>query len=242
MVLDWRNWWALEQESHPSDQIRMMGRLRDHYDPLWKLGITTDVVRPTTDLSKYRLVVVPNLYLISGEAARNLASYVESGGHLVVSFFSGIVDERDQIWMGGYPAPLRDLLGLTVLEFDPLLPGASTATSLGEATLWSEHIQLEGATAMETFANGEPAVTRHASGKGVAWYLATRPAPDAMAGLMGRVAREAGAAPAVPGLPEGVEAVVRVGDDVRHVFLINHTDQAFGEVPARGVTLRTERP
>ncbi|MER6943205.1 beta-galactosidase [Nonomuraea sp. NPDC000554] len=230
IVLDWRNWWAVEQGSHPTDQLRMLDRLRDHYDPLWRLGITADVVRPTSDLSRYRLVVVPNLYAISAEAARNLIAYVEGGGHLVVSFFSGIVDEHDQIWLGGYPGPLREALGLSVVEFDPLPPGADVPLSPGgTGTLWSEHVELEGATPVVTFADGEhagrAAVTRHPYGDGVAWYFATRPSPEAMTALLSRVAGEAGVAPALAGVPEGVEAVTRVGGGTRYVFLLNHTDE-----------------
>ena len=38
----------------------------------------------------------------------------------MMSFFSGIVDEDDQVRLGGYPAPFRDLLGLRVEDFLPL--------------------------------------------------------------------------------------------------------------------------
>ncbi|TDC08425.1 beta-galactosidase [Nonomuraea longispora] len=226
LVLDWRSWWAVEQESHPSDRIRMMDRLRDHHDPLWRLGVTTDVVRSTSDLSGYRLVVVPNLYLLTAEAAANLAAYVERGGHLVVSFFSGIVDENDRVWLGGYPGPLRELLGLSITEFDPLHTGTTVPITWdgaeSRATLWSERIELEGAEAVAAFGDGSPAVTRHAYGEGVAWYLGTRPDPAVMRELTRRIAAEAGVT--LPGLPEGVEAVTRAGaDGVHHLFLLNHT-------------------
>jgi beta-galactosidase len=92
---------------------------------------------------------------------------------------------------------------------------------------------------------GRPAVTRHASGDGVAWYLATRLDPAAM---LSRACAEAGVEPVLPGLPEGVEAVRRRGADGDYLFVLNHTDAPVdvagtdllggtGPVPAGGVAV-----
>jgi hypothetical protein len=78
-----------EQDSHPSAGIVLAERLREHYAPLWQANIATDVVHPESDLSGYRLVVVPNLYLVSDAAISNLHDYVRSGGHLLMSFSPG---------------------------------------------------------------------------------------------------------------------------------------------------------
>ena len=91
LVLDWSSWWALETDSHPATDLRQQEANATHYRPLWESRITTDVVHPSSDLSFYRMVVVPNLYLVDEETAANLVSYVRAGGHLVMSFFSGIV-------------------------------------------------------------------------------------------------------------------------------------------------------
>ena len=86
-------------------------------------GLTADFAHPEADLSRYRLVVVPSLYLATRAAAANLRRYVEGGGTLVVSCFSGIVDDRDRVYPGPYPGALRDVLGLTVEEWLPLRTG-----------------------------------------------------------------------------------------------------------------------
>jgi len=153
---------------------------------------------------------------------------------VVVSFFSGIVDECDRIHLGGYPAPLRELLGVHVEEFWPLAldgeVGLATADGRhGTGTLWSEWITLEGAEALATLADGElagrPAVTRHAFGRGVAYYLGTRPDPATMGALLRRTAEHAGVAPVLPGAPAGVEATVRRTEaGERYLFLLNHNE------------------
>ena len=66
------------------------------------------------------LVLAPALYLVGEPAAANLRNYVRGGGHLMVSYFSGIVDAADTVPPGASPGPLRDLLGLEIHEFLPL--------------------------------------------------------------------------------------------------------------------------
>jgi beta-galactosidase len=113
-MFDWESWWALEADSKPSVDLRLLDQLRTYYDPLFGRNITVDFVPPDADLRGYRLVLAPNLYLVRDAAARALEEYVAAGGTLVMSLFSGIVDEHDHIRLGGYPAPFRRLLGLRI--------------------------------------------------------------------------------------------------------------------------------
>ena len=164
------------------------------------------------------------------EAAQGFERYVAEGGTLVMSFFSGIVDQNDHIRLGGYPAPFRKLLGLRVEECAPYAPGQLNAISADDGTgypceLWSDVVDLEGATAIAEYTDGyfagRPAVTRHAFGKGVAYYLGTRPTTEGMAWLLERACRDAGVEP-VASLPEGVEGVRRQSDGVSLLYLLNH--------------------
>lgn len=233
LLVDWNSWWALEQNSHPSSALGHRETLLRHHRPLFEAGVACDVVPPDRDLSPYRLVVVPNLYLMSARTGARLTAYVRGGGHLFVSYFTGITDECDRVHPGGYPAPLRDVLGLRVEEFWPLDAGQRVALRGdpgGEGDLWSEAVVLEGAAAVAEFGEGElsgsPALTRHPYGAGVAWYAATRLGPAAMRALMDRVREDAGAAPVLARLPAGVQATVREGGGARFLFLLNHGESA----------------
>jgi beta-galactosidase len=237
LLHDWDNWHAVEGDAHPG-AIDLMQALRSFYDPLFDSHVTCDVVHPSAELSGYKLVVVPNLYLMRRETAEALTAYVRGGGVLLVSFFSGIVDEAERTHLGGYPAPLREVLGLRVDEFWPLPAGGTIVVNAEEvryqATVWSEWVEAEGAQVMATFEGGSltgrPAVTRHELGAGKAWYVATRPEPRLMRAILDRVREEAGVLPVLPGLPEQVQAVRR-GE---HLILLNHGET---EVSVSGVTL-----
>ncbi|MFG2830954.1 beta-galactosidase [Streptomyces sp. NPDC048434] len=230
LLADWHNWWALELDSKPSTALDHSRIALDHYRPLFEAGVACDVVPPQRELSGYRLVVAPNLYLLTAPDAERLAAYVRDGGQLLVSFFSGIVDAHDRVHPGGYPAPLRELLGLRVEEFWPLDEGRSVAVGdgnySGRADLWSEAIDLEGAEALARFTDGDlagrPAVTRHSYGRGTVWYAGTRLDAALMRALLDDVRDAAGVAPVLPGLPAGVQATVREGAGRRYVFLLNH--------------------
>ncbi|HZE39077.1 MAG TPA: beta-galactosidase [Stackebrandtia sp.] len=240
IVMDWPSWWALEGDSHPSSDINYLETVAAHYGPLYQANVACDVVPPSADLSRYKLLVVPNLYLVTEEHASALERFVREGGTLLMSFFSGIVDDCDRVHLGGYPAPFRDMLGLWTEEFWPLpeggdIPVAFTGDLDGlavrGATVWSEDIHLEGAEALAHFdsgpLSGHPALTRHRFGEGTAYYLATRPDDEAMTSIMDLARGTAGVTPVLPGLPDGVQARARVAEDgTVHHIVMNHNDAA----------------
>jgi beta-galactosidase len=226
LLVDWPSWWALELDALPSRRVRVAERLDDHHRPLWRANLALDVLEPSAPLEAYRLAVVPCAYLLEQEHAARLDAWVRAGGHLVVSFLSGLADAAARVHLGGYPGPLRETLGVWVEEHWPLAAGQELALDSGgrpgTATLWSEWVHPEGAEVLATFASGElagrPAVTRHARGAGVATYVACRPDEATMEALVRRAAADAGVEPVLPGLPEGVEATRR-GDTL---FVLNH--------------------
>ncbi|SMG07951.1 beta-galactosidase [Agreia pratensis] len=242
IVFDWQAWWATDLDSHPSVQVRYLAQVHAAYNALLGAGITVDIVAPGAPVDAYTLVVVPSLYSVTDAAAQVLVDYVAAGGHAVVTFFSGIVDEHDRVRPGGYPGAFRELLGVRSEEFVPLHPSTVLELSDGQsARLWSERLRLEGAEAVSVFANGPvhgvPAVTRNTVGSGVAWYLATALDEASLAETLARAAREAGVTVPVAH-PVGVEIVRRVSASGSWLFIINHTDASF-EYRTQGTEILT---
>ncbi|WP_329303282.1 beta-galactosidase [Streptomyces sp. NBC_00659] len=251
IVWDWNARWALELPSQPSGDLRYKDLVRAWYEPLWRSGAAVDFVRPDADLSAYRLVLAPSLYLVDEAGAANLAGHVERGGTLAIGFHSGAVDENCHIRLGGYPGAFREILGIRGDELFPLLPGESAGLT-GQvppgatATLWSERVRLNGAEAVATYTDGPlagvPAVTRNNHGQGTAWYVATLPDADTLTALLDRVRAEAGVAGAGD-TPPGVEIVRRRGRDADYVFLIDHAGRgAELPVPPGATELLTGKP
>ena len=238
MLWDWHSWWAQNLDWRPSVDHEARERADAFYEALYDRHLTVDFAHPEADVSRYPLVVVPALYLMTEAAGRNLKAYVENGGTLVVSYFSGIVDEHDAVHEGAYPGPLRDVLGLTVEEFSPLLPGERVRVTGPDGTelaadVWTEFVVPRGAETVLTYADGLaaglPAVTRHRLGEGTAWYVSTRLGTDGLATVLARAAEDAGISPR-DDLPHDVEVVRRSGDSGRFLFAINHSG-ADAKVP-----------
>ncbi|SNY52679.1 beta-galactosidase [Paractinoplanes atraurantiacus] len=229
ILFDWESWWASEQDSHPTELLKYKQEALDWYTTFLDLGVRVDVLPASASFDGYDLVVAPILHVMPSALADRLTAFVENGGHLVATYFSGIVDENDHIWLGGYPGPLRDLLGLRIEEFAPLLAGDTVALSDGlEGTLWSDRIDLiDPATeVLATYKTGDyagrPAVTRRAAGQGSASYVSTKLAPNALAPLLKDLAGRAGVVSELPSELRGrVELTVREG--VR--FVVNRTDE-----------------
>lgn len=231
LLWDYESHWAQDLEWRPSVDASHRERTEAFYDRLWRDGLTVDMAHPEQDLSGYRLVVAPASYLLTAAAADNLTRYVEGGGTLLVSYFSAVVDEHDRVHEGGYGAPLRRALGLTVEEFLPLREGETLGVvGLSDGALtgdvWADDLALDGAEVVATYDSGPrpgaAAVTRNPLGAGTGWYVSTRLDVDALAPLMARVYDDAGLAPA--GLPAELEVVRRHGDDAVFTVALNHAD------------------
>ncbi|MFF5565712.1 beta-galactosidase [Streptomyces sp. NPDC012623] len=248
MVWDWQSWWAQRLEWRPSEDHDARERADTFYEALYDRHLTVDFAHPEADLSAYPLVVVPALYLATEAAGENLRRYVENGGTLVVSYFSGIVDEHDAVHPGAHPGPLRDVLGLTVEEFSPLgagervrLTGPEGAELTGD--VWTEFVVPRGAETVWTYADGltaeRPAVTRHQLGEGTAWYLSTRLDAGALDTVLAAASEDARLAPRAE-LPRDVEVVRRSGESGEYLFAVNHTaTDAKVPLPAHGTELLT---
>jgi beta-galactosidase len=251
IAFDWDNWWALELPSKPA-AIDYAAWARSIHAYFYDRNIPVDFVNPGADLSGYDLVVAPALYLLTHEQADNLTRYARAGGTLLVTYFSGIVDQNDHVVLGGYPGWLRDALGLWVEEWVPMGPDQSNIvrfTTGDQTTLarnWGEVVHLEGAQPLAVFTQdyyaGGAAFTAHAFGSGAAYYLAAQLEPDGMAQVLDQVCAHARIVP-VLATPAHVEATLREGGGKKFLFVLNYNNASV-HVPLaqyRGADLLTGR-
>jgi len=262
IVFSWPNWWALELPAKPSSSLRMLDQVRWMYRPVFERGLTADFTPPGGDLSGYRLVLVPSLYLLTEAEAAGLRRYVEDGGTAVISFWSGIVDSRDHVYLGPYGGPLRGLFGGDVLDIVPLQPAQTAEVTWADgrrsvSTCWLDVIEETGGEVLARYGStpwaGAPAVLSTRFGAGRAIYVGTRLSDDDLAALLAPILAPdpADAATGDPGdasagnpadaaagdlvgWPTGIERVVRRGPAASYEFLINHTGQPARIALARG--------
>lgn len=246
IIFDWESWWAAELDSHPTSRLRYRQEALDWYSAFLNLGIRADVVPTTAPLEHYALLIAPILHVVPQPLADRLRSYVDNGGHLVTTYFSGIVDENDRVWLGGYPGAIRDLLGIRIHEFTPLLDDQSVELDNGTTgTLWTDHIELtDNATeVLARYKTGDhtdrPAITRYVTGTGSASYVSTRLGDTGLVTVLADLASRAGVHSE---LPEHLRGRVELAARGPYQFLINRTETPVDITDIPGQRLTIDRP
>ena len=175
IMFDWENWWAVEYSSGPSVNLKYYEEVLEYYTALHSQNIPVDIIGEDSDLSHYKLVVAPILYMAKPGVDGRIREFVKNGGTFLTTYFSGYVDENDLVVTGGYPGKLRDILGVWVEESDALPEyKANRFVYQGQeypAKLLCDIMHLEGAEALaeyqEDFYAGSPVVARNSFGQGL---------------------------------------------------------------------------
>ncbi len=232
IIYDWSNWWALDYvQAGQAKNMKYFDSVNMHYRSLWQMGVNIDFrdERDCTDLSGYKLVICPMLFMMKESFADKLREYVANGGTLLMTYFSGVVDETGNAWLGGAPHNLIDVLGVRGAELDAIWPDDKQAMALTDGrsfkiTELCEIPEMHGASTLgvyeEDFYAAMPCLTRHAFGKGQAYYLGAKLEQAGLDAIYADLAGELALPRALEDeLPDGVVATERGGA----IFLQNYS-------------------
>jgi len=167
-----------------SDRVNYRSILRQMYHSLYRANVGVDFVfADSFDLAKYKVIVVPPLYVASDALLKRLADYVHGGGHLVVAFKSGFCNEFSTVRWEMAPGPLREAAGFHYQEFSSLRQPLALkddpfhAGNENKVSEWAEMILPDTAKGLayydQPFFAKYPAITRNAFGKGTLTYEGT---------------------------------------------------------------------
>lgn len=242
IIFDWESRWAMDDAQGPRNcGMEYEKTVVDHYRPFWEQGISVDVINADCDLSGYKLVIAPMLYMVREGFAQKVSRFVEQGGQFVATYWTGVVNETDLCYLGGFPGPLRPLLGIWAEEIDCLTDEESnivqglSGNSAGlqgpyQVRHLCELIHLEGAVALahyrDDFYAGYPAVTVNQVGEGKAWYVASRNDAAFQKDFFMNIAQELNLPRAMKTeLPEGVTAHRRTDGESEFIFVENYSNE-----------------
>lgn len=236
MLMDWNNWWALENASGPSKDINYLKTLHLYYRSFFERGIAVDILGYHRDLSAYKVIVLPMVYMVNPGLVSRLTEFVKNGGTLVGTVMTGVADENDRCVFGEYPGPLKEVFGLRVEETDALFPGDENIVRMTDGkeypcTLLCDLLHVSTAEVLgcyqKDYYQGMPAVTCNRFGSGNAIYIGTQPSKE----LLSRIVEELPLAP-VCQADTGVEVTLRSNDNGDFLFFLNHNrEQAAAHPP-----------
>lgn len=233
IMFDWDNYWALEYTSGPNKDLKYVDQITRYYEYFYSKNMSVDLIPVDADFSRYDLVAAPVLYMVKEGMAKALERYVAEGGTLATGFMSGIVNESDNVHLGGYPGPLRALAGIWAEEIDALAPEQSNEILFTDGTkaccgLLCDILHLEGAEEIARYGSnfyaGTPAVTKNAFGKGYTYYVGTVLSEDGLAKVLDLACDGAGVA-SVIGEETELEVTRRISDAGAVYFVMNFKDQ-----------------
>lgn len=235
LLFDWDTRWAIQD-------VMALGKENKQYEKvcmdIWKeflkLGVEMDVISSSSDFSKYRLIVAPMLYVLKKGTAARLREFVQGGGQLFATYFTGYVDENLLCFLGGFPGDgLSELFGTIIEEIDTLYPSDRNRICFEDETIWevrdcAETMRVNDAKIlaryMDDFYRDTPALTCKKNGTGKAYYLACRVPAHQMQPLFKRMLSDAEIEEKE--LPEGVEYHMRAGAEAVWEFYLNHNNES----------------
>ena len=237
IIFDWESWWALSYSAGPTVSPDYVNEVSRWYAELFKRNIAIDVVSAHDDLSGYRVVLAPLLYMMDNDTVHNMQDYLSSGGELLMTTMSGLVDEHDSLYQGEIPVPFREAAGIWAEETDALPPSLDVAVVMEsnvqdlKSQILCDVIHADDDTQVIARYAGEyysdtPVYTyKPSSSGGGVHYVATIPNNGLLKAIVDNVVKDISSEDSVS-VPDGVEVNRRVREDGTNlVFVINSGDQ-----------------
>ena len=242
IIFDWENRWALEDARGLNNMRKEYeSTCKKHYQAFWEKGVPVDVIDMDCDFSSYKIIVAPMLYMVKPGVGERIEKFVHNGGTFVTTYCSGMVDESDLCFLGGFPGPLRKVLGIWAEETDGLYDKDQNVVTMIDNSLLNQTkeymvrelcdlIHCETAKTLGTYQKdfyaSRPALTVNEYGKGKAYYIAFRNNLDFEQDFYEALIEEHKVLKALDAeLPCGVTAQLRTDGEKDFVFVMNFSDK-----------------
>ena len=246
VIFDWESRWAMEDAQGPRNLgLFYKEAVEKSYFAFRKQGLDVDVIEMEQDFSEYQILAAPMLYMFKKGFSERVQQFVENGGHFILTYWSGIVDETDLCYLGGTPHGLMEVMGLRSTEIDALYDGEENmavpvkGNVMGLEQSWKcDHlcdlVKVSTAEVMAVygtdFYQGMPALTKNVYGKGAAYYVCADFEQGFYDDVYSKIAQEAEVKGTFEDIPEGVEVTSRYSQEFQYIFVQNFNRHSV-EIP-----------
>lgn len=244
IVHDYEVMWGYQSNSG-NKEIDYEKNFRRLYQELYRKQLSADIIETSTSLDKYKLIILPSLYIIDQAFAEKLGEFVENGGVVLAQGQIGMRDRNCNYLIEGGPHFLKNLLGAKInggmylfscvevtehwnnrSKFAMKIAGTLGSMKVtGAASVWAGDVELNGGTALLTFSDadyeGQPVIIEKQSGRGTAIYTAAVGLDDELLEQLFDYSLGKAGIAFNKGVPKHIE-IIRRGN---YTFIINHLNK-----------------
>ena len=214
-----------------TDGFSYIEQIKAVHQAFVRYGLNVDIIDEHADISGYKIVCAPALYVTDSTTVKRLRDFAGNGGTVVLTARSGVKDENNNCIMEPLPTVYRELVGCHVTEYDPIgWDKAKVRFTDGEeyeCKQWCDILETDTAETAASYSSGfyagQPAVTVNSYGGGKAFYIGTI-GTRRMYEKAAKQILDASGIPYIEGLPENVEVTTRTGSGITARFVFNNSD------------------
>lgn len=196
-----------------------------------KYGLNVDVISQCEDISGYKIVVAPEMYVTDEKVVKQLYDFTEKGGTVILTNRSGVKNEYNNCIMEQLPTVYRKLVGAYVEEYNPIGYDAAKVKladgDVYECRQWCDVLNVETAETVAVYDSeyykGRAAITRNNYGNGTAYYIGTVCEKALYNKLVKDILTDTGIE-FIDGIPDNVEITTRTDKNVIARFIFNNTN------------------
>lgn len=204
------------------------GQLKSWHDAFTSIGAGVDIISEKEDISGYKIIIAPMMFITSQEVTDNLYKAAAAGAIIILTCRSGVKDNFNKCIMQPLPTVFAELAGVNVSEYDPVgnrklkfkVISSNWERNFKKTgqqhlcTQWCDLLECKSAVPLaeyeEEFYKGVPAVTHNHYGNGNVYYIGTVLDRESYIAFAKMAAQKSGIT-YIKNLPPGIEVTYRYG-------------------------------
>ncbi len=234
VIYDYESIWALDIQAGYGGNT-FQNAVKRYYNALFRSGTNVDMIRPSDDFSRYKIVIAADLNILEDDVADRLNEFVRKGGILLADCRTGVKDISGLCHARTLPGKLSESLGIEIEEYESIpddmhfdISGTGGISGSFTSVSYADWVKPLGAKPLAGYRQWHmekfSAVTRNRYGKGSGWYVGTVVKEEGFYDqLIKNLLDEAGLKQSIIP-PAGVEVSIRRGKK-KIAFIINHTEE-----------------
>ncbi len=227
---DYDNMWAWQIQSQ-SSAFDYRKEVEKFYRPFFTKNVTVDVISKLNNLDRYKILVMPILFLVKDNIREEIEEFVKDGGRLILTYRSGVKDFDNIVTDQTLPGLFAELAGIEVNEYESLQTGQSNSIIYNDyeykAEVWTDLITTKNAEILATYGENfyekTPAITKNSYGKGEVYYVGSSPENSLLDQLYKEILNDVGISTIES--PKGVELIKKIGERREYLITINHNNK-----------------